>query len=141
MRIPPFPSREILRFAAVVVAGLAVDLTTAFTTATALGLPVATGAAAGFFVGALFNYVCHELWTFREAGRALSPQRASLYLISAVLILGVRILVASTLSPWATSPASRFAVLIAAAGASFVLNYLLSRFLVYRRVSSRYESI
>lgn len=141
MRILPIQSREMMRFAAVIVAGLAVDLTTAFAVAAAVGTPVAVGAAAGFLVGALFNYVCHELWTFREEGRSLSPNRASLYLISAVLVLCVRVLVASALSPWAASPSSRFAVLIVAAGVSFVMNYLLSRFMVYRRASSRYESI
>ncbi|MCP3445127.1 GtrA family protein [Bradyrhizobium sp. CCGUVB14] len=137
MKILAFPSWEMLRFAAVIVTGLAVDLTTAFGVTAALGLPMAAGVAAGFFVGALFNYVCHELWTFREKGRALSAHRASLYLMSAVLVLCVRVLVASSLSPWAASLASRFAVLIAAAGVSFVVNYLLSRFMVYRRVSSR----
>lgn len=72
MRNLSFHSRKMLRFAAVIVTGLAVDLTTAFVVAAVVGTPVAVGAAAGFFVGALFNYVCHELWTFREEGGSLS---------------------------------------------------------------------
>lgn len=132
----PSVSGELLRFATVIVAGLVVDLATAFIVAEVVGLPLPVGAATGFFAGALFNYICHELWTFRVAGGALSTSCASLYLVSALVILGVRLLVTTVLSPLAVDRLSSLVVLIAAAGVSFVVNYLLSRFVVYRRTVS-----
>lgn len=124
---------EMLRFAVVLVAGLAVDLAVGFTLATLVGLPLALAAAVGFGAGALFNYVLHEFWTFGGADDGLSPVRAGLYVMSSLVSLGVRVAVVAALSPLAVDAAARLGVLVVAVGCSFVANYLLSRFVVYRR--------
>ena len=131
-------SGEVLRFAIVTVAGLIVDLGTAMLAAEVIGLSLPAGAAMGFFAGALFNYVCHELWTFRVRGGGLSARRAGLYLVSMRVVLGARMGVAIALSPLAVGRLSTLGVLIAAAGVSFIVNYLLSRLVVYgsRRAAS-----
>lgn len=130
--LPPF-----LRFALVIGAGLAIDLGTAWCLANLAGLPLAAAAVAGFLAGALFNYVLHELWTFRAPGRGLSVSRAALYLAMMAGILGVRLVIIAALSRVLSGPAGSLAVLVAAAGASFTVNYLLSRFVIYRRRESR----
>lgn len=133
MRLPATIPPDLFRFAAVIVAGLAIDLSVGFLLAELVGLPLLLSAAAGFFAGAAFNYVLHELWTFRSTDDRLSIARASLYLVTSLVTLGVRLAVVALLSPLSVGAVSRFAVLAAAAGVSFFANYLLSRFAVYRR--------
>ncbi|MEA1650310.1 GtrA family protein [Nitrospirillum sp. BR 11164] len=128
-------SPELIRFASVTGAGLIVDLTVASIIVNVANLPLAAGTVSGFITGAIFNYILHELWTFSpgRTGRGLSTERASLYLMTALVGLGVRLGLVAAISPLATSHVMNLAVLVAAAGASFVINYLLSRLVVYRR--------
>ena len=86
------------------------------------------------------NYLMHEFWTFRAPDSRLSPSRAMLYLGMMAATLGARLSVVRALEPLAGGRIASLAVLIAAAGVSFIINYLLSRFLVYRR-SSRASSL
>lgn len=124
---------ELVRFAFVLAAGLIIDLGIGFVLASVLDVPLALAAALGFAVGALFNYVLHEIWTFRTEDGGLSPVRALLYLGSSLLSMGVRIALVSALSPLAANGLSRLSVLALAAFFSFIVNYLLSRFVVYYR--------
>lgn len=133
MRFSPVISPQLLRFAAVIVAGLAVDLGTGWSLANLAGLPLVYAAGIGFFTGALFNYVLHEYWTFRAPDSRLSLGRAVLYLAMMCVTLGARLSVVFLLAPVATGRIGSLAVLVGAAGVSFVVNYLLSRFVVYRR--------
>lgn len=137
VKLPSVIPPELLRFAIVIVAGLGIDLGTGFCLVNYTNLPLTVGAAAGFFVGAAFNYILHEFWTFRTKEAGLSSKRAVLYLTSSLITLGVRVSVAKILSPLAVSRLMSFAVLLAAAGASFIVNYVLSRFVVYSRRTER----
>jgi putative flippase GtrA len=133
MRLAPLISPQLLRFAVVIVGGLAVDLGMGWSLANLAGVPLVYAAGIGFFTGALFNYVLHEYWTFRASDSRLSLGRALLYLAMMCVTLGARLSVVFLLAPLATGRIGSLAVLIGAAGVSFVVNYLLSRFVVYRR--------
>ena len=118
---------SLVRFGFVAVAGLCVDLATAWTLRTAfdLGLPLA--AFLGFCAGAAFNYLLHERWTFGT--RAASARRGSLYLLALLATVATRVGAVALLE---RSALPDIAVLILATGVSFVVNYLLSRHLVFR---------
>ena len=80
-----------------------------------------------------------ERWTF--GGGAVSAKRGSLYAAALLVTMGARVgsvaLLEATLLP---GPRNRLPVLIVATGVSFVVNYLLSRYLVFRP-DSRPESV
>jgi putative flippase GtrA len=126
-------SPNIFRFLVVVVFGLGVDLSVAWSLANLAGIPLVYAASGGFLLAAIFNYVLNELWTFADENNHLSFKRALLYILLMLITLGTRLLLVFLLSPYESGRVSSLAILIAAAGASFVVNYCLSRFVVYRR--------
>jgi len=118
---------SLVRFGLVAVAGLCVDLGTAWTLRTAFGLNLPLAAFLGFCAGAAFNYLLHERWTFGT--RAASARRGSLYLLALLATVATRVGAVALLE---RSALPDIAVLILATGVSFVVNYLLSRHLVFR---------
>ena len=118
---------SLVRFGFVAVAGLCVDLATAWTLRTAFGLGLPLAAFLGFCAGAAFNYLLHERWTFGT--RAASARRGSLYLLALLATVATRVGAVALLE---RSALPDIAVLILATGVSFVVNYLLSRHLVFR---------
>ncbi|MBB4858144.1 putative flippase GtrA [Novosphingobium chloroacetimidivorans] len=121
---------SLVRFGLVAVAGLGVDLGTAWLLRPFMPLPLA--ALCGFGVGAAFNYLLHERWTFGT--RAASARRGSLYLLALLATLGTRVGTVALLDRTALPD---LPVLILATGVSFVVNYLLSRFLVFRPIPNQ----
>ncbi|QTL03815.1 GtrA family protein [Aquabacter sp. L1I39] len=122
-----------MRFGFVVVGGLFLDLGIAWSLANLAGVPLEVAAVAGFFSGALFNYVLHEFWTFRSPNSRVSGRRVTLYFVMMVAVLGIRVGVVALLSHPLHGPLGSLLALVCASGVSFVANYLLSRFVVYRR--------
>ena len=123
---------EFARFGAITVLGLAIDLLTGLTLARHFGVPLAIAAVLGFAAAASMNYVLHELWTFRRGARRLSFRRGGLYLATLCLTLGARI--GTVLAVQRALPAAaenKLATLLFATGISFVVNYGLSRYLVF----------
>ena len=118
---------SLVRFGLVAVAGLCVDLGTAWTLRTAFRLSLPLAAFLGFCAGAAFNYLLHERWTFGT--RAASARRGSLYLLALLATVVTRVGAVALLE---RSALPDIAVLILATGVSFVVNYLLSRHLVFR---------
>ncbi|VWX53018.1 GtrA family protein [Novosphingobium sp. 9U] len=116
---------SLVRFGLVAVAGLCVDLGTAWLLRSLMPLPLA--AFFGFCVGAAFNYLLHERWTFGT--RQASARRGSLYVLALLATLGTRVGSVALLERTALPD---LAVLALATGVSFVVNYVLSRFLVFR---------
>ena len=122
---------EAARFFAVAVAGLALDLAVAWSAARLLGLPLWLASATGFALAAAANYAAHELWTFRAGARQISAGRALRYALALVATLIARVTTVAVL-------ASMFGddlmlpVLLAGAGVSFCVNYLASKYLVFR---------
>ena len=122
---------SLVRFGAVAVAGLTLDLATAWCLATFAGVPLPFAAAGGICAGAVLNYWLHERWTF---GRGeVSAKRGSLYTLVLLTTLVSRVgsvaLLQATLLP---GPRHRLPVLVIATGISFVINYLMSRYVVFR---------
>ena len=135
MRLPAFARLDLVRFTVVIVGGLTIDLSVAFLLTELAQLPLTVSATIGFLAGALFNYILHELWTFKAANATVSPVRAALYLASSFITLCVRLVTISLFEPFAAGTLSRLAVLVTATGVSFIANFLLSRFVIFRRTS------
>ena len=122
---------EALRFFAVSVAGLVLDLAVAWSAARLFGLPLWLAAATGFAVAAAMNYALHELWTFRAGARQLSAGRALRYGAALAATLAARVAAVALLAAlWGDNRA--LPVLVAGAGVSFCVNYLISKFFVFR---------
>lgn len=128
---------EPLRYLAVVVVGLGIDIGVGYGAHRLLGLPLVAGAALGFLVGVAANYVLFEFWVFRTGrlswprlGKAyVAAQAALLVRLGSVWVLG-HLLAGFALFPLIT-PA--LLTLTAAAGLSFVVNFVLVRMLLKAR--------
>lgn len=119
----------LIRFGVVSVAGLAVDLTAAWSLAAFAALPLPLAGFIGFCLGALVNYLLHERWTFGT--RDASARNATLYGLALGVTLATRVGMIAAFEAILPSP-SRLLVLVLATGVSFIVNYLLSRFLVFQ---------
>lgn len=130
---------EFLRFFAIAGAGVVLDLAIAWSLASLAGWPVPAAAAAGFVCAAGFNYVLHELWTFRGGERRLSARRAVKYLGVLALTLGVRLAALAALGAVPALAGQTFGLLVLATGVSFVANFLASKLLVFRAAGAAGE--
>lgn len=126
------PGAEFLRFAAVTVAGLVVDIFLAWGLSAMFGLNLVLAAAAGFSVGAAFNYLLHELWTFRRSERRLSTGRMLRYCAALGATLATRLAVVYGLSQVLNADQSHLAILLLATVLSFFVNYMVSKTFVFR---------
>jgi putative flippase GtrA len=120
---------EALRFGIVVLGGLAVDLGLTLILVQATGLSLWQAAACGFIAGAIVNYVLHEFWTFKEGEQRVSPTRIGLYIGVLATTFGARIGAVALLSTIISAP---LPILVVALGISFLINYILSRGIVFR---------
>jgi putative flippase GtrA len=121
---------EAARFFAVAMAGLALDLAVAWSAAHFLGLPLWLAAATGFSVAAIANYALHEMWTFRSRARRLSASRAIRYSFVLLITLGSRVATVALLATF-LGDTRALPVLLAGAGVSFCVHYLLSKYFVF----------
>lgn len=121
---------ELLRFLAVTVLGVVIDLAIAFALHTYAGVPLWLAAAIGFTLAALANYVVHQTWSFRSG--PLSLKRAGLYGGVALVTLAVRVGIVAVLEG-ALPEAEPLAILVCGAGGSFVVNFVLSKFVVFAK--------
>jgi putative flippase GtrA len=127
-------SGDLIRFGVVSVLGLCVDLAVAWMLARWLPLPAA--AFGGFLAGAALNYGLHEAWTFASKDRRPSVRRGGLYLLTLGITLGVRVASVAALEALVfPAPDQALMALVAATGLSFVVNYLLSKYVVFRAPS------
>lgn len=119
---------QLARFFAVTVLGVVIDLAIAFALNRWLGIPLWLAAAIGFTLAASFNYVIHQTWSFRSG--PLSLKRAGLYAAVALVTLGVRVGIVAQLERLVPG-AWPLAILVCGAGVSFVVNFILSKFIVF----------
>lgn len=119
---------ELLRFFAVTVLGVILDLAIAFALHHWAGVPLWLAAAAGFTLAASANYVIHQSWSFRTG--PLSLKRAGLYALVALATLAVRVGIVALLER-ALPGAWPLAILVAGAGGSFGVNFMLSKRVVF----------
>jgi putative flippase GtrA len=119
---------ELLRFFAVTVLGVVIDLAIAFALHTGLGVPLWIAAAIGFTLAASLNYVIHQTWSFRSG--PLSLKRAGAYALVALATLAVRVGIVAQLDRVLAGDYP-LAILICGAGGSFVVNFVLSKWVVF----------
>lgn len=117
---------EVLRYGAVAVLGLGVDVGIGYAAHRYLGLPLIVGAAAGFLTGVAVNYILFEVWVFRS-GR-MSWARLGKAYVAAQGALLVRLACVWLLGHWLAGMAqAALMTLVGAAGISFVVNFVLVR--------------
>jgi putative flippase GtrA len=121
---------EFIRFFAVTVLGVILDLAIAFALHQWAGVPLWLAAAIGFTLAASLNYVIHQTWSFQSGPRTLSARRAGLYGLVALVTLGVRVAIVALLDR-VLAGSWPLAILVAGAGGSFCVNFALSKFLVF----------
>jgi len=125
---------QLLRFFAVTVLGVILDLAIAFALHQWAGVPLSLAAATGFTLAAAANYVIHQTWSFRTG--PLSARRATLYSAVALVTLAVRVGIVALLER-ALPGAWPLAILVAGACGSFVVNFVLSKWVVFAPVETR----
>jgi putative flippase GtrA len=118
---------ETFRYTAVVVLGYGVDFLVAFLALGWLSFPLPVAATTGFLCAFVLNYILHEFWTFRREESGFSVPRLFQALGAALCALAVRVGFLVVVGPYAASDSMRYAMLVAAAGLSFLVNYLLLR--------------
>lgn len=124
-----------MRFLAVSIIGLCVDLIVALSSSYLLGISLPLAAMLGFATGGLLNYLLHEYWTFRSSTSEISFKRGLLYGITILATLISRVFAVSILQEFIFStPAKDLIILICAVAFSFMVNYALSKFLIFNRV-------
>lgn len=121
---------EMLRFFAVTVLGVVLDIAIAYALYEVGSVPLAWAAVCGFVCAAGANYVLHQLWSFQGGARQLSLARAAKYAGVAALTLAVRVGIVALLAGW-TGGEYALLILICGAGASFFVNFTLSKLFVF----------
>jgi putative flippase GtrA len=121
---------ELARFFLVTLMGVILDIGIAYTLSQGFGVTLWIAATIGFVIAASINYVVHQLWSFQEGSRRLSVVRAGKYAGVAFVTLAARVAVVAMLD---TVLAGRMPllILICGAGASFFVNFTLSKFFVF----------
>ena len=125
---------ELVRFFAVTVLGVILDLAIAFALHHWAGVPLWLAAATGFTLAASANYVIHQSWSFRSG--PLSLRRAGLYAVVALATLAVRVAIVALLDRLLPG-AWPLAILVAGAGGSFCVNFALSKWVVFASAGER----
>ena len=123
-----------VRYFVASLAALAIDYVITLALYYLAHLDLSVSAAIAFIsVGAVF-YLVHEFWTFRQATSRFSMRRMTANMGVLLLSGVVRVAVIAALE-WARPPAGLWvsAYFAAGVGASFSTNYLLNRFIVFRR--------
>ena len=120
---------EMVRFFLVSALGFLIDISIAYGLAVFVGLPLWAAATLGFLIAALANYTFHEVWTFRAAELNLSVLRSIKYLAVSLFTLLSRIIIVITLKT--ALPDRVLLVLICAAAVSLLVNFVLSKFVVF----------
>jgi len=124
-------SAEFIRFCLVGLGGFCVDTTVVYALRAPLGL-IGAGITA-YFVAASFNWACNRLWTFRRRGRYPASQQWALFLLANSLgfVLNRGSYVA-LITAFALPRAYPVLAVAAGAAAGLVVNFALSRQLVFR---------
>ena len=135
------PEQQFVRFAAVGVGGLFVDMGALWVALQLLGLNLYAGRVFSFLIAATFTWACNRSLTFAHAGTdGAMRQWARFLLFNAVggaVNFAVYVLVAVKLReahPWAGQVAAALPYLGVACGSvsGLAFNFLASKFLVFR---------
>lgn len=122
---------EFARFFLVSLAGVVLDLSIAYSLHLFMGTSLVVSAAVGFVVVVGLNYGLHEIWTFRTAQVRLSGGRAVQFFAVSAAILLVRLTVVFLMMS-ILQPNFSAVILLVAAGVSFVISFLVSKFAIFK---------
>lgn len=125
-------SEETIRFFLVSLVGLGVDIGIAWALIAFAGASDPVAALVGFSIATVTNYFGHEFWTFIKGEQRASLRRFMAFSGVVVLTLVVRLVVLDFLGPWLPGSGLNAPIRLGlAAAASFILSFLMSRFLVF----------
>lgn len=128
-------TEQSLRYLAVTVLGLAVDMLMAMAMVWS-GAPRPIASACGLFIGAMLNFLLHRAWTFRDAAPPALVAQLIRYGIAFGMTLSIRLVVLVILHI-AFPRLGDAAALLLATGISFSCNFVLLRHFVFlRRIAS-----
>lgn len=134
MHLKPFlrGGPEVIRYTLVAICGLGIDITIAWGLLKIWNITLMFSATMGFFSGAVFNYIMHELWTFQSGFRRLSVNRAFSYFLSLWATLSVRLITVALLS-FIMLAGQDLAILVISAGMSFFVNFAIIKLMVFNK--------
>lgn len=123
-------AKDLLLYTGLTLGGLLVDLTVANTLIYLFSFHVMVGGAFGLLAGAITNYFIHITITFRH--RFLSPSWKNFfkYLQTCLFGAGCRLFLLALFAAFSDLPS--YLSLILATGLSFLVNYLLAKFYVFK---------
>ena len=125
---------EEIRFFLVALTGLGIDVGVAWALIRLAGASDPVGAVLGFSVATVINYFGHQFWTFREGERRVSLRRFLGFAGAVVLTLIVRLVILDRLGTLLPGRGLDVPLRLGlAAIASFLVSFLLSKFLIFRR--------
>lgn len=124
---------QFLRFLAVSVLGVGVDLGASWLFAT-LGAPLWLAASLGFGLAALLNYLLHLRWTFQTNA---TPAQATRYAAGLGLTYATRIGAVLVIGHMRGPDAPALWVLVPAVGISFIVSFLANKFLVFQNSTQK----
>lgn len=132
--IASFFKTDFTRFLVVSITGLGADLFVALSSSYFLEIALPLATILGFAAGGIVNYFLHEYWTFRSSSSRLSLKRSMLYAVSMLITLVSRVSMVAILQTFIFSvPMKDFIILICAVAFSFMVNYAVSKFLIFNR--------
>ncbi len=123
---------ELVRFFIVALGGLMIDIATATALIMTTGMADIPAAACGLLAGMIFNYFMHLGWTFQDQDRSASVGHFLRFAMGVAVTLVIRagVLHAIEVAGWQAflPPYVRLGI---GAATSFVLSYLINRFLIF----------
>jgi putative flippase GtrA len=130
MRLNKQLIREFTAYTSVTAIGMALDLGVAFMLINLFSVSAVAAGTAGLIIGTIVNYLAHTKVTFAQ--EHLKPSWLGLFKYAQTCAVGAITRIAVLFILTALSSLNENLVLIIAVGASFSVNYLLSRHYVFR---------
>jgi len=121
---------EILKYGSLTFGGLAIDIATSILLVYFVHFPIIVAGAFGLLMGAAANYFIHLKITFKDRLLATSWKGYFKYLQTCMIGAAFRLFTLGILSLFTNF--SSFLSIIIAIGLSFIVNYLLSKYYVFK---------
>lgn len=123
-----------MRFFLANLLGVTIDITVAISLIKIAALSTTVATSISITIAAVIMYFVHELWTFAGANQGLSGKRLVTVVASAFVALGTRALVLLILQKIPLhSDYIQYGHLIVAVSCSFLVNFILIRFIIERK--------
>lgn len=126
---------EFIRFLTVTVIGVSLDISISWILTTIIDIPLLGASTCGFLTASITNYYLHEFWTFQSKTYNSSSLRIIKYLFLQILTLASRLVAILYLENIFYDKNNQLFILIMAAGISFSVNYIISKFFLFKKSS------